>query len=264
MRIPALAKVLKVKDAEGHEHADDGKFTSGSGGAGKGNVSTDHHQPEIKDLASAKSWAMSNLIEDQNWDAPDGMSPEKEQELREEFDPVKLDGIPAPVASTFLTTFGQVMQKHGLPKLEKITNKTSREHPHAVAAFSTDTGGQGPQLNINKTFIDGLTAKGTDLATWAKAQQDDGFLAGGTVEDLAYHEAMHYYAHNQKSGKWLETLRECYKTAIEDGSIKRISRYAEENENEFYAEAMVKAKNSDLRSFATKHTIKLFKELMPQ
>lgn len=59
MRIPALQKVLlprgmapsaldrlglfksgrfilKVKDAEGHEHASDGKFTSGSGGSGKG------------------------------------------------------------------------------------------------------------------------------------------------------------------------------------------------------------------------------------
>lgn len=63
-RLPYLAfNIRKVKDAEGHEHAGDGKFTSGGGGSGKGKPGKTKRKLDRRAEAAGQSGTSGKAIQ---------------------------------------------------------------------------------------------------------------------------------------------------------------------------------------------------------
>lgn len=154
------------------------------------------------------------------------------------YETADLELVPLDMTQDFVDEFYAMRVKHDLPMLTRIQGRAMSGET-AIAQFSTnDLGVQ--ILSINKYEIERIEAEEKmSLADYLDKVHQSEIISGGSLRDVAYHEAVHYYWYSRGSQEGDEALDRAWNLARASGYIQNISAYAEKSSTEFLSELAV-------------------------
>jgi len=209
-----------------------------------------------KSASEAEDWMMENLINTAPLEELNIPKNKWKAFLKEDGD-LNTKGISLDVLNSFNKQMFDMKNKHNLPLFDAINNRT--KDPKTIASFTTNRAGTYRELNINADFIAKIKKQGYSLQDYVKQSHKDGFMAAKTVDELAYHEAAHYYQRTKPIP--INKVEDAFQVAKDKGIS--VSVYGDIKATEFYAEAAVIAKRDGLKSFATKDLAEALEEILP-
>lgn len=224
-------KIDDVEEAFGDDAPSRGELVDA---AGLSAVETDDDEADQSE--SETTTPESETTEESGFEAPEPFqSSDDAKEWLEEHvaDSVEPDGIPLEVLDATASQFGEIIAKHGLPKVPVITLD-----PDRIGFAVTNPG----YLKFGGKLFADFESSSETLDDYITEIHGDHNMSTGSLVGWLAHEAAHYFELVGMKPEAKKALRDAYLDFNRAGEINEISDLATDDEYEFYAEvhAMIK------------------------
>lgn len=137
--------------------------------------------------------------------------------------------------------FSEYADQYGLPELTGGYEYGSTSPDHIVEFWhESGTGVWGAR--INKDFIES-----ENFEDWIQQSNESNWILAKNLDDLITHEAGHYLYRTGLAWDERQSVSQAFKESGHQ-AFRGMSRLGSKNESEFFAEALILAKNDKLRS----------------